>query len=77
MGPKWSDLGCPLHTFIGKSALPDIGLQYSQPHLGSEHGQHRANEVLAIASHYRARTTVQNRTLTGTCPKSDAGIRPH
>jgi len=39
MGPKWSALGCPLNAFIGKAALPDIGLQCSQPHLGSEHGQ--------------------------------------
>jgi hypothetical protein len=39
MGPKWSALGCPHHAFIGKAALPDIGLQCSQPHHGSEHGQ--------------------------------------
>ncbi len=39
MGPKWSALGCPHHAFIGKAALPNSGLQSSQPHLGSEHGQ--------------------------------------
>jgi len=55
MGPKWSTLGCPLHAFIGKAALPDIGLQCSQPHHGSEHGQRRANAVLAVAGHDRAR----------------------
>jgi hypothetical protein len=76
MGPKWSALGCPHHAFIGKAALPDIGLQCSQPHHGSEHGQRRPNAVLAVAGHDRARPTLQNPTFTGACPQDDAGIRP-
>jgi len=77
MGPKWSTLGCPLHAFIGKAALPDIGLQCSQPHHGREHGQRRTNAVLAVAGHDRARPTLQNPTFTGACPQDDACIRPH
>ena len=52
-------------------------LQCSQPHHGSEHGQRRANAVLAVAGHDRARPTLQNPTFTGACPQDDAGIRPH
>ena len=39
IGPKWSASGCPLNAFIRKTALPDNGLQCSQPHLGSDQGQ--------------------------------------
>ena len=64
MGPKWSALGCPLNAFIGKAALPDIGLQCSQPHLGSEHGQRPPQQALK---------GIEGRPLGPLVPRTPAG----
>lgn len=45
------------------AALPEVGMQCSQQQLGSEYGQRRASEVLAVAGHDRARPSSAGRPI--------------
>jgi hypothetical protein len=40
-------------------------------------GSVKRMKSFAVAGNDRARPTLQNPTITGACPKDDAGIRPH